>query len=240
MRHRNLGHGVGAWLGLVRGLRIGLVVAYGCSGGTPSRSQDGAAGGGGAPVDASDTPIETSGAGGNPAHAPADHRQTAPTSPCPIERRVGATFGSCADGGLTQCVGDGDCAAGLNGRCLESVAACVTACSYDECATDSDCPGNVPCSCRSSASDSAPNACLSGSNCRIDADCGPGGYCSRGTLGDRCNGHPFICQLNCGRGYFCHNSKDTCVDDTDCTNSGLCVYDLDSQSWTCSAGACAS
>jgi hypothetical protein len=68
----------------------------------------------------------------------------------------------------------------------------------------------------------------------------PEGYCSRGTLGDRCNGHGFFCQLNCGLGYFCRTPKDTCVDDMDCTNGASCVYDLDSQSWTCGSYACAS
>ncbi len=223
----------------MRGICTLLLFAYGCRGATPSHGQDGATGGGAA-VDASDSKVETSGAGGQPAHAPADHRQAAPTSPCPTGRGIGVPRGSCAGAVLAKCTSDGDCTGGLNGRCLQSIAACNTACSYDECATDSDCPGNVPCSCRSSASDSAPNACLGGSNCRIDADCGPRGYCSRGTLGDRCNGHAFICQLNCGHGYFCHTSKDTCGDDTDCTNGGVCAYDLDSRSWTCGGYTCAS
>ncbi|MDB4981872.1 MAG: hypothetical protein JWM82_2624, partial [Myxococcales bacterium] len=129
---------------------------------------------------------------------------------------------------------------GLRGRCLQgSGPACNTSCSYDQCATDADCPGNTPCSCRSSDSETAPNLCLSGGNCRIDADCGEGGYCSRSVPSDRCNGHFLFCEVKCGTGYFCHTSKDTCANDTDC-GGGFCGYDLDSQSWACIAGACSS
>jgi len=78
---------------------------------------------------------------------------------------------------------------------------------------------------------------MSGSNCRIDADCGAGGYCSRSFAPDYCNGHDAICGFNCGFGYFCHTPKDTCADDTDC--AGLhCLYDVDTQSWACVAAPC--
>ena len=129
----------------------------------------------------------------------------------------------------------------LNGRCLQGDVpiACGQSCSYDQCATDADCAGNTPCVCRSSASDSAPNVCQGGGNCRIDADCGPGGYCSGSIPPDRCNGYLFICDFSCGSGYFCHTSKDTCTDNSDCMG-GFCGFDLDSQSWRCGGGACAS
>jgi hypothetical protein len=48
------------------------------------------------------------------------------------------------------------------------------------------------------------NQCKKG-NCRIDSDCGPGGYCSPAT--DACGAV---------LGYYCHTAADECVNDDDC------------------------
>jgi hypothetical protein len=73
------------------------------------------------------------------------------------------------------------------------------------------------------------NFCLAG-NCRVDADCGAGGYCSP-TFG------------SCGSffgvvGYYCHTPKDKCVDDSDCP-PGDCRYDPIGGSWACGTSFCA-
>jgi hypothetical protein len=112
---------------------------------------------------------------------------------------------------------------GVNGRCLPAPPInCNTACSYDECSSDSDC-ANVPCDCRGSANDSAANVCLVGSNCRVDSDCGVGGYCS-----------PSGTAASCAIAYFCHTANDTCTDDGDCPDGLLCNYDPDTSAWACS------
>jgi hypothetical protein len=75
------------------------------------------------------------------------------------------------------------------------------------------------------------NICLTG-NCRVDADCGPGGFCSP------------TWDLACGQsngvvGYYCHTPRDTCVDDIDCvdgTKAGYCAWSVDR--WRCSYSVC--
>lgn len=141
-----------------------------------------------------------------------------------------------------QCVTDSDCTAGLNGRCVVGFYSCHGWCSYDDCISDSDCPGHVPCECRTSGSDSTANACLTSSNCSVDSDCGPGGYCSPSMLDSTCDRQcvmvcsaetqcfaggtpvPCYCSSTCPRAYFCHTACDTCVDDSDCdAGPGSCA-----------------
>jgi hypothetical protein len=50
------------------------------------------------------------------------------------------------------------------------------------------------------------NQCKKG-NCRLDSDCGQGGYCS-----------PAIDTCGAVLGYYCHSASDECVNDEDCTN----------------------
>jgi hypothetical protein len=187
------------------------------------------------------------------ATVPAYHRQAG--SFCPADRGAGVSdIGTCAQSAVVQiaCAKDEDCTAGTNGRCLQGGGpACNYWCSYDECSNDSECPGNAPCACRSSAAASAANTCATAGDCHIDADCGPRGYCSPSQVGSVCacwsesacqpgegscyvNGVqvPCVCSGSCGHGYFCHTSKDSCVDDTDCTD-GTCNFDLPSGSWMC-------
>ncbi len=157
------------------------------------------------------------------ARVPVSHRQSGAS--CPQGRGPGlSTQGNDPPG---SCSGDSDCTAGKNGRCLlRGFGAVSYQCSYDACFSDSDCPG-TPCDCRASASDTAPNVCGTGSGCRIDSDCGPCGFCSPSESADSfCVGADYE--------YFCHTSKDECVDDVDCKgSSGSCNYDATKAAWTC-------
>jgi hypothetical protein len=89
------------------------------------------------------------------------------------------------------------------------------------------------------------------SNCRVDADCGPGGYCSPSVIAycfcprtELCdstsmctaNGNPVpcVCGDACGHGYFCHTGCDACTDDSDCAAGQTCNYDTLSHRWECS------
>ncbi len=91
------------------------------------------------------------------------------------------------------------------------------ACVYDRCASDADCSGRGPCQC---ADLEVGNSCLTG-NCAIDADCGVGGFCS--PVVDPCTG--------IASAYWCHTSRDTCVDNTDCV--GQCAYVATDARWEC-------
>ena len=87
--------------------------------------------------------------------------------------------------------------------------------------SDRDCPSGVPCGCRESAASYLPNYCVSGSDCRVDADCGPGGFCS-----------PSQFDQWCGPTYHCHQPSDTCIDVSDCIGTG-CNFDPQSGHWAC-------
>ncbi|HTA20155.1 MAG TPA: hypothetical protein VK989_12740 [Polyangia bacterium] len=152
---------------------------------------------------------------------------------CPTDRPA-ATCMHLALGGVPlnggDCTNDGDCVSGPNGRCDPSSTndgACDR-CSYDQCFTDTDCAGRGLCDCRTGPYTGA-NVCTSG-NCRVDADCGVGGYCSPST--SRCPGSPDPASI----GYFCRTSKDTCVEDADCTStteSQQCRFDAAAGHWRC-------
>lgn len=191
----------------------------------------------------------------------------AASSACPQERGTGISGlpTQCEGSARATCARDSDCAFGANGRCLQAPGpACGYYCSYDNCTQDSDCAANAPCACRSSNSDIGPNTCATGSNCRVDADCGPGGFCSPSLVGSSCGCNseifchadsgsscsetgpdglaksvPCSCDGNCGHGYFCHTTKDRCLDDNDCAG-GACSFDLTSQSWMCTGLSCPS
>ncbi len=158
------------------------------------------------------------------AHVPMYHRANAVS--CPTARGPGNALLDA--GSSAACNQDSDCTMGKNGRCLRSIQDWGNPlCSYDECDVDSDCPGNVACVCRASATDSAPNLCASGSGCRLDSDCGLCGYCSP-------SGNPFFPPPL----YFCHTADDTCTDDSDCSQTlgscqNGCNYNPQAGHWSC-------
>jgi hypothetical protein len=184
---------------------------------------------------------------------PASHRAVAP--PCAIDR--GPSIASPIDGGywvdgsqvpgliVGDCQSDLDCTMGRNGRCgVFDEFACygnanaAIECTYDSCNADRDCPGaNGVCECGIGATavlGGAPtrtaHLCATG-NCRIDADCGDGGFCSRSY-------DPT--DVACGstlEGYFCHTAADSCIDDSDCAVDGgttmACKYSSALGHWVC-------
>jgi hypothetical protein len=173
---------------------------------------------------------------GSDVHAPLSHRAAAEC--CPLDRPAGGTCDPDAAVYPTQCLNDRNCTAGVNGRCLilpEFLGApglgappdagtqlhlrCNGACTYDECFSDQDCPGHVPCDCRTYGYGN--NLCRIGSTCAVDADCGPGGYCSW-----------------TGEVYACHRPGDTCFNARDCAQSLFgtsCLYQAASGQWACVA-----
>ena len=190
-------------------------------------------------ADAAADPARLLGDGGD-ARVPKRHR--AESLPCPQGRGPGSFTNFCdldLDAGFppgeSGCTLDSQCAAGLAGRCLTiwgpMPPGCLGQCSYDQCLSDADCSDNVPCECRTSESAQDANLCAAGGNCRIDADCGPSGYCSPSEIGELC-----ACEGSrpCGEhGYFCHTPNDTCFEDEDCGLGEECSYVLLSQSWAC-------
>lgn len=135
---------------------------------------------------------------------------------------------------------------GQNGRCLgapslvvsgvpesgtQAMLYCTTVCSYDECFTDSDCEGGVPCGCRLQSIQGSPNMCLAASQCAVDSNCSPPAFCSPS---------PVVGLVDVA--YFCHTPNDTCVDDSDCQNPpagwpwpgpGTCVFSQKAGDWGC-------
>jgi hypothetical protein len=212
---------------------VGCVAIAACGGSTDSTN--GGAGAdaseshdGGSPNDASGAPdgnhpldsggsdaTSFDGGGRVPAqHRPSDSQcgQPAPAGNCTLQQ--------------STCTTDGQCTSGTNGRCVQSThGAQLCSCTYDACAKDTDCPSGKLCVCHGSAFTSgAGNTCIEG-NCRVDADCGAGSYCSpsHGTTG-------------CGAvtGYYCHTAADTCLDDSDCGGSTrVCGWSPGDNHWKC-------
>jgi hypothetical protein len=156
-------------------------------------------------------------------HRPDDSQCTAPRS-----------AGSCTAGMMGPpfvCSTDSQCAdGGADGRCTNSPggpAGCF--CTYDACGTDNDCPSGQLCVCHDSAYNHDGNTCLPG-NCRVDADCGPGGYCSPAHGTNDCGG------VN---GYYCHTPQDQCIDDSDCAGQGfdVCSWSAQANRWECQMAA---
>ena len=170
-----------------------------------------------------------------------------PTQRVPLRHRAVATActaprapSTCDPGGvpMSACTADGECAAGTNGRCVGNPHDGCR-CSYDECVNDADCPMGGACECRLAGRGAGgANVCIPG-DCRVDADCGPRGFCSP-TLGD------------CGTfgglsGYYCHTATDECVDDADCAGQDAgalgqtpyCAYSRQVGHWRCSSQGCA-
>jgi hypothetical protein len=173
------------------------------------------------------------------ASVPLNHR----ASPCCSSRRGPGPGpepyppGMAATDPSVACTLDSQCTKGSNGRCFPFEGQVGPGgCSYDECSTDSDCPANTPCVCRSGPTDNAANVCAPGGNCAVDSDCGAGGYCS-----------PSVADCYAQNPYFCHTALDTCVNDADCPPvdgsvpnfaSAVCAYDSQAQHWACKGLVC--
>jgi hypothetical protein len=210
-----------------------------------------------------------------PAHplgAPMHHRAIA--ADCPSSRGAIASSPACdATSDPTcpeaDCVTDADCVDGPNGRCSHlhrGPANIRLFCTYDACANDDGCTGG-PCSCRDSAASAEANRCFDAGNCRVDADCGAGGYCSPSLIGfgfcecpteDLCvdagdgtgcfvsydGGLPIAVRCVCGNtcaapGFYCHTPCDECTNDTDCAG-GSCLFDAREHRWACRLALCGS
>jgi hypothetical protein len=127
-----------------------------------------------------------------------------------------------------QCSQDSDCTNGQNGRCQGTGPIAGLECSYDECVGDEGCPKSSVCECRPDSVSQIANYCTQPGGCRIDSDCGVGGFCSPSQAGQWC-----------GTLYFCHTPADTCLNDGDCPAVGVspgCNYDAALQHWACGGG----
>jgi hypothetical protein len=183
---------------------------------------------------------------GTVARTPLVHRATADA--CPMPTGAAPSMGT-ADGGTTPgggaCQTNADCTSGRNGRCTR-IGNGLEQCVYDACYSDAECSaadggaagagggggaGGGACACN--GGNGGNNVCLSG-GCRVDGDCGAGGFCSP-TLGS-C-GH-----YNTPEAYYCHTADDECVDDQDCATDGsprgYCAYETTVGHWKCSTSEC--
>jgi hypothetical protein len=148
-------------------------------------------------------------------HRPNDDQCLQPAAP-----------GNCQGGqGGQQCNSDTQCTSGADGRCVESGGGVLfCSCTYDTCADDAACPTGQTCACHGSPYVGGQgNTCVPG-NCRVDSDCGAGGYCS-----------PAFSNMGCGglAGYYCHTPQDQCVNDTDCGGGYACGYSTSAAHWVC-------
>jgi hypothetical protein len=227
-------------------LCLGLLLLPACGGSVATIGGAGGTGDGGGTSDASVTSDGSSGKDGNSTsdgtigddatssessttctvtRVPMNHRATDVS--CPTARGPGVTTTGGPDGGGPpgQCDDDSDCTMGHDGRCLPIGPLPGNECSYDQCYDDSACTGNVPCVCRPSAASNDPNVCGTGSNCRLDSDCGPCGFCSPSESEMTVCGEPDTT-------YFCHTPSDLCVDDSDC-HEGSCNWVPAKGYWQC-------
>jgi hypothetical protein len=137
-----------------------------------------------------------------------------------------------AGGPPVTCHAHADCTAGQNGRCSGN-GHDGWHCTYDQCFADADCSGTAAssvCACEGGFR-SDNNVCLRDGNCRTDADCGSGGYCSP-SLGSCGNYAKAV-------GYFCHTPQDECVNDSDCGGGPwYCAYSPLVGHWKCSNAHC--
>ena len=221
-------------------LVLGSVVA--CSGGLAepgnSSGSSGASSSGSSGASSSGSSGTTSGSSGTTSGSsgttssggggriPEKHRAVA--AACTGERTNPEPTG--ATGG--QCTKHADCTQGRNGRCVFGRGG--TMCTYDQCANDGECKAGV-CNCDSGTG--GTDVCLETSGCKIDTDCGQGGFCSP-SQGD-CGNYGGVV------GYFCHQANDECVDDADCNtgapgaSGGSCRFNKMVGHWRCETSECA-
>ncbi|HEX7477286.1 MAG TPA: hypothetical protein VF331_05730 [Polyangiales bacterium] len=99
---------------------------------------------------------------------------------------------------------------------------------------DSDCSAGQTCACRGTVYNKFVNTCVP-SNCRVDADCGAGNYCSATVPAQT-----FCADVG---GYYCHTPNDLCLDNSDCADAeadagagpaqAYCAYSTTNQRWQC-------
>jgi hypothetical protein len=136
-------------------------------------------------------------------------------------------------GSSGTCSKDSDCTKGRNGRCMAGRPRMggrsePNHCEYDDCFSDTECGAGETCNCGLREPIPERHRCLP-SNCRIDGDCGPNGFCS-----------PSKKALGAGtiEGWFCHTEDDECTNDGDClpekANSfPYCGYSKKKERWIC-------
>jgi hypothetical protein len=117
------------------------------------------------------------------------------------------------------------CANGLQRRCITGGGTLShNFCGCDECNSDQDCSPTTVCNCGGTRGQqgSFGNQCIP-ANCRVDSDCGPGGFCSPSWFSYF--GYMVI------DGYYCHTPRDQCLNDADCPTG--CSYYLPGGFWKC-------
>jgi hypothetical protein len=91
---------------------------------------------------------------------------------------------------------------------------------------DADCGSGELCYC---GGPPQGTLCVAAGNCRVDADCGPGFFCSPSHGSSPGEVGPF----------YCHTCKDVCVNDSDCHGSDpmygpfVCNYFPSDGDWGC-------
>ncbi len=115
-----------------------------------------------------------------------------------------------------DCKKDKDCKGGKHARCVALYAGGgrgprMNMCETDACDSDADCKGGV-CDC------GGTHICVA-AQCKTDADCGVGGFCSPSKDSTPMGG----CFNSHAAGYFCHTAQDACQNRSDCANGEDCV-----------------
>ena len=170
---------------------------------------------------------------------PACRKKVDPGAKPEEHREVAATCSSAPGRGYAkvgvpgECSKDSDCKRGMNGRCVligdMNPARNRNACEYDDCFTDSDCHAHETCTCGFRSEMIAERHRCLPSNCRVDGDCGPNGFCSPSK---RKMGSSTV------EGWYCHTEDDECMNDADCPGARkmfepYCGYSKKKERWMC-------
>jgi len=119
------------------------------------------------------------------------------------------------------------CTEGDNGRC--ALATSGEICTYDECASDADCPMGSLCACGAGVLEAnvcAPASCASAEDCD-DYPCSPVPGC--GGPNDPENPGPIALE--------CHLAEDACFTDRQCPDGQFCAPGADGV-WVCTLPSC--
>ncbi|HEY6559272.1 MAG TPA: hypothetical protein VI072_18435 [Polyangiaceae bacterium] len=221
------------WAALTLGalaLSCGGTTPPGAGGASGSAGSGASAGSGGSGGGGGSAGKGGSGGSGGISRIPEKHRAAA--TACDNVRATPDPMVPDAGGPPITCRSHAECTAGINGRCSGN-GHDGWHCTYDQCFSDSECDStgaSSVCECEGGFR-SDNNVCLREGNCRTDADCGSGGYCSP-SLG------------SCGNytrtvGYYCHTPQDECVNDSECGGGAwYCAYSPMVGHWKCSNSHC--